>query len=191
MDDLELFWKYGIPVLIAFFSGGGTGWLTRQKKIKKLIDERCGECSYKQIALTEEHVARRMSVAKGYLDLIWRDMKIEYAELVSKEYKIDIISDKKCDESKSFFLATYETKIPLMEKYENEFRRNGIELWEDHDVQSRAKRMFAFIAEEFEDNFRPKKKELSKKVVLGLNEKKDKYIMKLVELYNSARHVED
>ena len=83
------------------------------------------------------------------------------------------------------------TKVPLMDKYEIEFRRNGIDEWGEHDVIARVNRIFAFVMEEFEKNFDPKREDLVRTVMDAFKENEEKYKRLFTDLYNAAKHVDN
>lgn len=178
-------WKtafdYIIPALAAGIAAA-VSLLLHKYKVKKI---------HRDVAdlVLNKKVSRQMGIVNGILNVLWMEMKDDYSKLIFTDYNIDIISDKKCDERKSFFMATFETKIPLMDKYEIEFRRNGIEEWEDYDISARVDRIFAFVTEEFEKNFCPNRKELVTKVMKSFRDHEARYKKLFTDLYNSARNV--
>lgn len=174
---------YIIPFFVALITGTG-GMLLHKKKVKKIYYDM-------EDLILNKKVSRQMGIVNGILNVLWSKMKEDYANMILKNYKIDIISNIKCDERKSFFNATFDTKVPLMDKYEIEFRRNGIEQWEDHDIEARVNRMFAFVIEEFEKNFHPNKEEIVKLVMDEFKEHEERYKKLFTDLYNSAKCVYD
>ena len=90
--------EYAIPSIVALSAGAGFGLLARRKKIHDIIDAK--EKPRKKEnddLLLEKKVFRQMGVVNGVLNVLWKVMKKDYADLVFKKYNIDIISDKKCD----------------------------------------------------------------------------------------------